>query len=316
MVHRASTDWSMSDIWSDDIPSTIARFADETGSSMTGDLDTFGSAAVCVSRSDTSWRARNRSVPGSKVITIDERPGTESERISWRNATPLNRSCSSGTVMSCSTSSAERPSASVCTSIERCAPSQREREQQLGDEVAIADRVDAVLRDGGEAEAALEQHARDRDTRSRRPRRSRAAARPRRVTRQRAARDRARAARSATASSARPTPAARAAGACTPASARPRALRRDRPSPAAARARPRRACVHASIVQSRVAVATWSLRLRPVCSFDATSPISSCSSRSISVCTSSSDAQRRARRRRAARRPRRARARSPCSPRA
>jgi hypothetical protein len=78
-------------------PSTITRFADETAS-MTGDSDTFGSAAVWVSRSDTSWRVRYRSVPDSKIITIDERPGTESERISCRNATPLNRSCSSGTV--------------------------------------------------------------------------------------------------------------------------------------------------------------------------------------------------------------------------
>ena len=42
MVHRASTDCSISDIRSDDIPSTIARLAEETGSSMTGGLETFG----------------------------------------------------------------------------------------------------------------------------------------------------------------------------------------------------------------------------------------------------------------------------------
>ena len=46
----------------------------------------------------------------------------------------------------------------------------------------------------------------------------------------------------------------------------------------------------ASMVQSRVAVATWSLRLRPVWRRDAGSPTSSWRSRSISVWMSSSDA--------------------------
>ncbi len=36
--------------------------------------------------------------------------------MSSMKATPLRRSCSSGTVMNCSTSSADKPSASVCTS--------------------------------------------------------------------------------------------------------------------------------------------------------------------------------------------------------
>src|SRR5919106_7100650 len=53
------------------------------------------------------------SVPGWKTMTIDDRPGTDAERIVSTPATPLRRSASSGTVMSCSTSSADKPSASV-----------------------------------------------------------------------------------------------------------------------------------------------------------------------------------------------------------
>ena len=51
---------------------------------------------ACVSRSFTTWRARPSSVPGSKIISIRDRPGTDSERMTSRNATPLSRSCSSG----------------------------------------------------------------------------------------------------------------------------------------------------------------------------------------------------------------------------
>ena len=43
-------------------------------------------------------------------------PGSDSERMSSRNATPASRSCSIGTVISCSTSAADSPSASVWTS--------------------------------------------------------------------------------------------------------------------------------------------------------------------------------------------------------
>jgi hypothetical protein len=113
IVQRASTDCSISDSRSDDIPNAMARLDEETGSSITGGFDTLGSACDWVIFSATSWRARYRSVPGSKIITIDESPGIESERISSRNATPLSRSASCGTVISCSTSAADRPSASV-----------------------------------------------------------------------------------------------------------------------------------------------------------------------------------------------------------
>ena len=44
MVQRVSTDWSMSDCVGDDSPSTMARLADETGSIITGGLDTLGRA--------------------------------------------------------------------------------------------------------------------------------------------------------------------------------------------------------------------------------------------------------------------------------
>ena len=55
-------------------------------------------------------------MPGWKTITIEETPGSDSDRIMSTPSTPLSRSSSRGTVISCSTSSAERPSASVWTS--------------------------------------------------------------------------------------------------------------------------------------------------------------------------------------------------------
>ena len=92
------------------------RFSDDSGWSMTGALATFGSACDCVSRSATTWRALSMSVPGSKVMTIDDRPASDFDSIFSRKATPWRRSASSGTVTSSSTSSADRPSASVWTS--------------------------------------------------------------------------------------------------------------------------------------------------------------------------------------------------------
>src|SRR5262245_24503782 len=83
---------------------------------MVGGLDTCGSANACAMRSVTIWRARTRSVPGSKVIRIEERPGTDLEWMVLSHGTPLSKSCSIGTVINCSTSSAERPRASVWTS--------------------------------------------------------------------------------------------------------------------------------------------------------------------------------------------------------
>jgi hypothetical protein len=53
-------------------------------------------------------------VPSSNVRSIAERPGMDREEMVSSHGMPLSRSCSSGVVMSSSTSSAERPSASVC----------------------------------------------------------------------------------------------------------------------------------------------------------------------------------------------------------
>jgi hypothetical protein len=94
---------------------------------MAGGRDTFGRACAWVSRSDTTWRARKMSVPGSKIITMDESPATDCEWILSRNATPWSRSASSGTVISCSTSFADSPSASVWISTYAGANSGRPR---------------------------------------------------------------------------------------------------------------------------------------------------------------------------------------------
>ena len=53
------------------------------------------------------------SVPFAKTRTIDDMPGTDCERMVSTPSTPLSRSASSGTVMNCSTSWADSPSASV-----------------------------------------------------------------------------------------------------------------------------------------------------------------------------------------------------------
>jgi hypothetical protein len=51
--------------------------------------------------------------PGSKTSSIEDNPGIEEDVIVSSHGTPARRSCSSGTVISCSTSGADRPSASV-----------------------------------------------------------------------------------------------------------------------------------------------------------------------------------------------------------
>jgi hypothetical protein len=117
IVHRASWEISISDSFDDDSPIIIVRLVDDTGWSICGGFDTFGRACACARRSWTACRARKRLVPGSKISVIDDSPGTDSERMSFTHATPLRRSASRGTVIICSTSLAESPSASVCTSM-------------------------------------------------------------------------------------------------------------------------------------------------------------------------------------------------------
>jgi hypothetical protein len=113
IVQRASTDSSIGDSSLDDSPTIMTRLVDDRGWSICGGLDTWGRACAWVRRSCTTWRACSRSVPGSKISSIRDSPGIDSERIVSSQATPLSRSCSSGTVMSCSTSAVDSPSASV-----------------------------------------------------------------------------------------------------------------------------------------------------------------------------------------------------------
>ena len=116
IVQRASTDSSIGDSSLDDSPTISTRLVDDSGWSICGGLDTWGSACAWIRRSCTTWRARSGSVPGSKSSSIRDSPGIDSERIVSSQATPLSRSCSSGTVISCSTSAADNPRASVWTS--------------------------------------------------------------------------------------------------------------------------------------------------------------------------------------------------------
>ena len=116
IVQRASTDiWIGVSVF-EVTPTISTRLVDESGCRICGGFETFGSACACVMRSATTCRAVKRSVPGSKMRKIRDMPGTDWERMSLRKAMPLSRSCSIGTVISCSTSADDNPSASVCTS--------------------------------------------------------------------------------------------------------------------------------------------------------------------------------------------------------
>src|SRR6266508_3056173 len=90
-------------------PTFMTRLVADRGCIMNGGLAQVGSVGVTVAtRSCTSCRARSRSVPGSKMSTIDDSWGTDLERITSSPATPLSAS-SSGTVTRASTSDEERP---------------------------------------------------------------------------------------------------------------------------------------------------------------------------------------------------------------
>ena len=92
---------SIIDSSSDDRPIFMIRLVDDNGCSMTGGAAQVGNVgiAVCM-RSATSWRAVMRSVPGSKIITIDEYWGTDLERMTSSPGTPLS-ACSIGMVIKC-----------------------------------------------------------------------------------------------------------------------------------------------------------------------------------------------------------------------
>ena len=99
-----------------DRPIIEIRAVEDSGCIMTGGVPTFGRARIWVIRSWTSWRAAASSVPGLKTRSMADRPGIDRELIRSTHGTPLSRSCSNGTVTSDSTSVADRPNDSVCTS--------------------------------------------------------------------------------------------------------------------------------------------------------------------------------------------------------
>ena len=119
IAQRARTDTSIGLSASEDSLIIESRLLEDRGWIICGSSATCGNPATptaCVRRSCTTCRASSTSVPGSNVMTTDESPGSDTDSISSRKATPASRSCSSGTVISCSTSSAESPRASVWTS--------------------------------------------------------------------------------------------------------------------------------------------------------------------------------------------------------
>jgi hypothetical protein len=104
---------SISDTSSDDMPIFMTRLVAESGCIMNGGLAHVGRVGVTIAtRSWTSWRASSRSDPGSKIITIDDSPVTDVERMMSRPSTPAS-ACSRGTVTRASTSSEVIPSESV-----------------------------------------------------------------------------------------------------------------------------------------------------------------------------------------------------------
>jgi len=117
IFHRASTDMSISESSDDFKPIMATRLVDDSGWIITGGVPTLGSATACDSRSCVICRALRMSVPGSKTRSMDDSPVTDSELMCFSHGMPLSRSCSSGTVISCSTSAADSPRASVwiCT---------------------------------------------------------------------------------------------------------------------------------------------------------------------------------------------------------
>ena len=89
-VHRASTDRSISDSVSRARLTIMTRLVDDSGWIIWGGLETFGSAwRLGQALLDHLPRAM-MSVPGSKISTIDDSPGTDSDRIVSTQATPLS----------------------------------------------------------------------------------------------------------------------------------------------------------------------------------------------------------------------------------
>ncbi len=97
------------------MPTLTARLVAEAGASITGGAAQVGRFTLtAVIRSWTSWRASMRSTPRSKISSMLESIGDDFDRRMSRPSIPL-RPCSSGTVISSSTSGEDRPSAMVWT---------------------------------------------------------------------------------------------------------------------------------------------------------------------------------------------------------
>src|SRR5919198_42841 len=97
----------------DDIPIFIIRLVEESGGKIIGTVATSGklgrASAIC---SLTTCRAAQMSVPGLNHRTTDDNPSTVLERKTESPGTPLSV-CSSGMVISSSTSTVDIPGDSV-----------------------------------------------------------------------------------------------------------------------------------------------------------------------------------------------------------
>src|SRR5262245_20206392 len=103
----------MTERFFEEMPIFIQRLVADSGGNITGGADHFGMVAVIwATRSVTTCRAFSKSVPGLKIILIDESWATLLERMTSSSGTPFS-ACSNGIVTSSSTSSADRPSEGV-----------------------------------------------------------------------------------------------------------------------------------------------------------------------------------------------------------
>ena len=101
--------WAWSDLSACDMPIFMARLVDDNGWIMNGGFAHRGSRGVIeLTRSWISSLAFIRSVPGSKIITIDDSWDTDFDRIAVSPSMPLSP-CSIGTETSSSTSFADSP---------------------------------------------------------------------------------------------------------------------------------------------------------------------------------------------------------------
>ena len=109
IVQYAIIDISVRGTVFEESPIFMTRPTLDTGGIITGGAAQVGIVGSTASRrSCTNCRARSSSVPGLNSSSIDDKSGIDLERIRSSPSTPLN-ACSSGTVISDSTSSAERP---------------------------------------------------------------------------------------------------------------------------------------------------------------------------------------------------------------